>query len=111
MEFDPQLMLPNAQHAPAESTQHAIDESIARAIAGDLRTPIGPVLHGQPDKPWMSVPEIAIDEHRQLIFFENKVGSAEKRAFATPADEMMPAKQMSEHQLRAAVASAPDPRH
>jgi hypothetical protein len=56
------IMLPDPQHPPALRPQLPNDETVALAVAFQLRLPELPVLHGSVAMRRAGVPETAVDE-------------------------------------------------
>ena len=69
-----QLMLPDAEDAPAEGAEGAGDESVAGAVGGNLLLPEGGVRFRRRGVERAAVPEAAVDEDGEAVSPEDKVG-------------------------------------
>jgi len=105
------FMLPDPQHEPAAGLERAADETVAFAVAFQLRFPELPILHRHSAVRSAGVPEAAIDEDGELESGEYKVRFAENRLAAPPSGDPMAAEEGDHGHFRSAVSAAADFRH
>jgi hypothetical protein len=79
---------PNAENAPALTTQQPRDESVTGDIAGDFLPPILGVSAWHTTVPRAAMPEAAINKDSQSLQTENEVGSAWERLVAAPSGNL-----------------------
>jgi hypothetical protein len=83
--FASELVLPDAEDAPADAAEGAGDEAVAGLILGNLSLPEFRVLLGLRGVEWAAVPETAVDEDGEFAGGEYEIGFTEDPGFTPPA--------------------------
>ncbi len=107
----PQVVLPNADDAPAILAKSPGHETVAGVIAGELLHPKGAVAGRHVGVLRAAVTKAAVHENGDALLAEDKVGPAEDRLVTTPVGDALGAKQSCERKFRGLVSTAADAGH
>ena len=97
-------MFPNADDAPSLLAQCAIDDPVTGLVGGHLLRPEDAVVDWKVRVPGATVPEAAVHEYCDFLFWKDKVGLAKKRTVATPSGDVVLAEDFDEGQFGFLVA-------
>src|SRR5581483_2787510 len=109
--FDSQLVLPDAESAPAVPAKCSDDEEVAAAVGEEFASPEGAVIGRHVGMFRTAVPKTAIDENGHFEFQKNEIRLAKDGMMPTPPGDLLFPQQLRKNDLRFLVPAPANVRH
>ena len=104
-------MFPDAEDLPAFLAEENSRVAVALDVASDFSVPVFFIRGGHAAMFGAAVPETAVDENGEALFWENEIGPAGEARVAAPAFKFSGAEERNEEELGGLVAAGMDCGH
>lgn len=104
-------MFPDAEDVPAFLAEENSGRAVAAHVPLDFSVPVFFIRGGHAAMFGAAVPETAVDENGEALFWENEIGPAGEARVAAPAFEFGGAEERNEEELGGLVAAGTDCGH
>ncbi len=103
-----QIMLPDAEDAPAVGTQMTGDGAITRGVGVEFPFPKGAIVPRHVGMFGAAVPEAAIDKDRDALFAKHEIRPAKHIGMTPPAGDFVGPENRDQRQFRLLVPAPAD---